>query len=108
MSTENQQPEQKEDDLFAWVKKLDQANASFAEKMRKTSDDFSKRMEALGDMPTLSSFPQFRAYVDMGKIVRVLKSQPADLELISGLIDALSGSKADTIRAAIQSALKSA
>jgi hypothetical protein len=106
MSNEPPQPEQ--DDLLAWLKKLEQANTSYADKMRKTSDDFSKRMEALGEMPTLSSFPQFRAYADLGKIVRVLRSQPADLELISGLIDALSGSKADATRAAIQSTLKTA
>lgn len=102
MSPEPTQPEP-QDDLFTYVKKLEQANASFADKMRKTSDEFSKRMEALGDMPTLTSFPAFRGYSNMGKIVRVLKSNPADLDLISGLVDALAGPNAASVRQAIQS-----
>jgi hypothetical protein len=91
------------DDLFAWLKKLEQANTSFADKMRKTSDDFSKRMEALGEMPTLSSFPTFRGYAQLGKIVRSLKSRPDDLELIAGLIDALDSPNADAVRTALRS-----
>lgn len=90
------------------VKKLDDANSSFYEKVRKDTEALQTKMEALAGT-NLASYPTFRPFVGIGKILAAIKTSDIDREIILGYLDSLvaagTPAKADAIRVAVRAAI---
>lgn len=99
--------EVKPDEWMEYVKKLDDANAKFYEKLRDDTSKFQGKMEALAGT-SLASYPTFQEFTSLGKVIACIRQSTVDRDIIAAYFDAIvaagTPAKADIIRAAVRSA----
>lgn len=99
------------EDWMDYVKKLDDANTKFYDKIREDTNKLQSKMEALAGT-TLASYPTFQPFIGIGKIIAAIKHSEIDRQIINNYLDAIVAGgtveKADAIRNAVRAAIKPA
>ena len=102
-------PQPNQADQFAdHLAKLDAANASLYDKMRKTTDDFISRTQAAtANLSFLGKFQPFSDFMLQGRLLTAFNTNSADRDIFNAYLDAVASANgnADTIRARVKSAI---